>query len=251
MYMAPIQRNKGRPRESGGVRFLFGISAFLGVFAGVGYIFLVGQGSPEYQVQASLDSAGRFQAAITRTRATGTHALWVDPKTVNGRQASSIAKPAPETMVKPSQVDRIAPGGLGQKPAAKTSPKAAPRAVAQLPTRRPTRVWTKRKPPVAHHARARKTHSVAQASTADMIGPYRIQVGSFRTPEAAQDRWLNLRQRHRDLLGSYIMVIEKVNRGRRGVVYRLQAGPLKTRSAVTRVCSRLSKRRIGCSLVDG
>ena len=255
MYMAPIQRTRGGQR-GGGVKFLFGLSVFLGVAAGVGYIFLVGQASRDYQVQASLDNSDSLQTAASRTRTGGTHALWTGRKPGSqGNQApagpASIG-PAPEAMIKPSQVDRIAPGsGRADPPAASKNSKATPRRVAQLPTRRPVRVRTNQKNAANRASAKRRTRSVAQTTTADMIGLYRIQVGSFRTPEAAQDRWISLRHRHKDLLGRYIMVIEKVSRGRRGVVYRLQAGPLKSRGAVSRVCNRLSKRRIGCSLVDG
>jgi hypothetical protein len=260
MYMAPIQRSRKRQRN-GGVKFLFGLSAFLGALAIVGYVFLVGQGQPAYQIQASLDTNFPLQTAATKAGRDGVHALWVGSNSGVGRKSPQ------ETFVKPSQVDQIAPGSGGRKVAAirhppkgaapKTAPTAPTRSVAQLPTKRPKRAADQSKtvqPRRVAGRRApvrRRTRSVAQATTADMIGPYRIQVGSFRTPEAAHDKWISLRQRHKDLLGSYIMVIEKVNRGRRGVVYRLQAGPLRTRGAVSKVCSRLSKRRIGCSLVDG
>ncbi len=272
MYMAPIQRSRGRQRN-GGVKFLFGLTAFLGALATVGYVFLVGQGQPAYQVQASLDANTPLQTAASKGRSNGVHALWVGSNSGSRQQAlvGAVRRPPQETIIKPSQVDQIAPGGGGQKIAAirrlpkGTAPKSAPvtvtrtatRIVAQLPTKRPQRAAHRKNSSQRRHIAVRRapvkrrTRAIAQATTADMIGPYRIQVGSFKTPEAAHGKWISLRQRHNDLLGSYIMVIEKVNRGRRGVVYRLQAGPLRTRGAVNKVCSRLSKRRIGCSLVDG
>ncbi len=252
MYMAPIQRTSGGQRR-GGVKFLFNLSAFLGVLAGVAYVFLIGQGRPAYHVQTLLTPVGGLETAANRSQPGSTHALWVGGKNDIPRSAAGThaIRSAPEVAVTPSQMDRIAPAsGRIDPPAAKAKPKAAPRSVTQLPTRRPARVRVQKTAVKQRTVRGR-ARSVAQATTADLIGPYRIQVGSFRTPEAAQDRWINLRRRHRDLLGGYIMIIEKVNRGRRGVIYRLQAGPLKSRRAVTRVCSRLSKRRIGCSLVDG
>ena len=64
-------------------------------------------------------------------------------------------------------------------------------------------------------------------------------------------RWFQLKARHRDLLGNLVMVIERVNLGSRGYVFRLQAGPLESRDQVEGLCHLLSQRKIACSLVRG
>ena len=88
-------------------------------------------------------------------------------------------------------------------------------------------------------------------TTAGLIGPFRIQIGSYRSGDYAMRRWSQLKSRHRDLLGNLVVVIERVNLGKRGYVYRLQAGPLESRGQVQGLCHLLGKRRIACSLVRG
>jgi hypothetical protein len=99
------------------------------------------------------------------------------------------------------------------------------------------------KPPYAVPARG--------LSTVDIMGPYRVQLGTFRSPVAAQTSWFALKRRHRDVLGPLYVVIERINLGPRGIRYRLQAGPLQTSTDVQSLCSALSARRIGCIQVKG
>ena len=87
-------------------------------------------------------------------------------------------------------------------------------------------------------------------SAAALIGPYRIQLGSFRSARVAQRRWRRVSKRQKALLGRLKMVIERVDLGPRGVFFRLQAGPLKSVRAVRRLCYSLKRRKIGCILVS-
>lgn len=290
MYMAPIRTrdlDDGRRGRSVGVgiKFLFAFTVSFGVFAGLAYAFLLGQGPHDYHVQAAVQPDAGPHMASTRAKiqTASDHragAGWTRPAGVTPGKSVEIAAAPPKPRVRqtsPSAMNRIAPGSGGptkantkapsKKAGTKNVTKAGTKAAGAAP-RALARRAVKRKHARRHTARAGRTQAsrnkasrrratsparkqVAQMSTADMIGPYRVQVGSFRTAEAAQDRWFALQRRHKDLLGAYIMVIEKVNLGNRGVVYRLQAGPLKTRGAVRKMCRDLGKRRIGCSLVDG
>ena len=81
------------------------------------------------------------------------------------------------------------------------------------------------------------------------VGPYRVQLGSFREPELARKRWTELKKSHGDLLGRYTMVIEKVNIDGKGAHYRLQAGPLSTAKDVDGLCRALTRRQVHCILV--
>lgn len=87
-------------------------------------------------------------------------------------------------------------------------------------------------------------------SMAEAIGPYRIQMGAFRTPEAAFDRWQVLSRRHSDLLRNLDLIIERHDGSNGRTVYRLQAGPLRTPDEVNGLCEQLELRRIRCALVE-
>ncbi len=84
---------------------------------------------------------------------------------------------------------------------------------------------------------------------AQAIGPYRIQVGSFKDSQAANKRWAELNSKHGDLVGKLQMVLERVELGGKGTMYRLQAGPLKSADDVQRLCTALRGRKVGCLLV--
>lgn len=88
-------------------------------------------------------------------------------------------------------------------------------------------------------------------TTAGLIGPFRIQIGSYKSGDYAMQRWFRLKSRHRDLLGNLVVVIERVNLGSRGYIFRLQAGPLENRGQVKGLCHLLGQRKIACSLVRG
>lgn len=100
----------------------------------------------------------------------------------------------------------------------------------------------------------KKPHQIAstkpgEKNLAQDIGPYRIQLGSFSTTESAQKRWRELKSRHADLIGSLQMVLERVEIRAKGTMVRLQAGPLKSADDVQKLCTALSKRKVGCLLV--
>lgn len=188
------------------------------------------------------------------------------PSAAGGRQMADAGNPSAGT-AEPGSLDSITPdaGAMASKEPAtdRASPSAAP--AAPVPAK-PAAAKTEPAKPAASKpapsasapakpanpaADAPKPHQVAQRSTADILGPYRIQVGTFRTPEAAQSQWFQLQRQHRDLIGRLVMVIERVNLGHRGIVYRLQGGPVKSRQSVLRMCERLSRRRVSCTHVEG
>ena len=270
MYMAPI-RKPARPwetrRRGSSLRFPFGLSVLFAALAGIGFALLDSQAPATFQIRATLKVASPVQVAVSRPgddRAGGAHALWVGSN-LDAKDGADLAPPSKEHLAQSARINRIAPSSGDpdassraatdrsdralKDSASKADPNPASKGkVAMAPTKRPDRSLALRHVPrnaVVHH------HRRLPGTTAGVIGPYRVQVGAFRTPEAARTQWVSLRRQHADIFASYVMIIEKVHRGRGGIIYRLQAGPVRSRSAVARLCSRLSKRRIGCSLVDG
>jgi len=131
------------------------------------------------------------------------------------------AKPVPAVEKKPDEAKKPAP-----KP---------------VVAARPTTPLSTTPPPVRLQAPKRLT-------TADLIGPYRVQLGAFNSPGAASRQWQSLVARNPDLLGELNMIIEKVIQNK-AEVFRLQGGPLRSPDEVKTLCTQLEKRKIGCILV--
>ncbi len=152
-------------------------------------------------------------------------------------------------------------GGSVSKPVAKAPANTAPpRKSVSRPVPTVPRATTRSTPPTGTSSTGTNSTGAPRyvprkgplpRTTAGLIGPFRIQIGSYRSGDYAMRRWFQLKSRHRDLLGNLVVVIERVNLGSRGYVYRLQAGPLESRDQVLGLCHLLGKRRIACSLVRG
>lgn len=142
-----------------------------------------------------------------------------------------------------SVYDLLEPGGTAPK---STAPKSAgPGGAGRFgaPAKSPTKNVKRQQaetPPGAGPSRN---------GTAEKIGPYRIQLGSYKDPATAQRRWQALKDSHRDLLGGLSLVLEKADLGPRGTYYRIQAGPLRTASETKTLCAQLAERKVNCILV--
>ncbi|MCW9033848.1 MAG: tetratricopeptide repeat protein [Rhodospirillales bacterium] len=81
-----------------------------------------------------------------------------------------------------------------------------------------------------------------------------VHIGSYKSKAAANKGWTQLRRAHRALLGKLQPSVSKVNLGpRKGVFYRLKAGPLESQAETTALCRKLKTRRQFCdpSFYDG
>jgi len=81
-----------------------------------------------------------------------------------------------------------------------------------------------------------------------------VHLGSYKSKNAADKGWTQLRRAHRSLLKGLQPDVSKVNLGpRKGIFYRLKAGPLKSQNAATSLCRKLKRKRQYCepSFVDG
>ena len=105
------------------------------------------------------------------------------------------------------------------------------------------RILAPKKPVVSKAAKAS-----AAAKAAPKGGPQpAVHLASFRSKQAATRAWTQLRRAHRSLLGRLKSEVTRVNLGRRkGVYYRLIAGPFKSTAAATAACRRLKSRRQYC-----
>jgi cell division septation protein DedD len=62
----------------------------------------------------------------------------------------------------------------------------------------------------------------------------------------ARKEWERLLRANSDLLGSLSPSIVRANLGAKGVVYRVQAGPLANAAAASELCGKLKARKVGC-----
>ena len=74
----------------------------------------------------------------------------------------------------------------------------------------------------------------------------RVQLYSARSRDGALAAWARLSAEEKDLLGSLTHRVVKVEISKRGVFYRLRAGPLADKAAARRLCGLLKGRGRDC-----
>jgi hypothetical protein len=91
---------------------------------------------------------------------------------------------------------------------------------------------------------------VPQALPKPALG-FRVQIGAFRSPEDAARGWLEAMVLAPELLGPLSHFIARVDLGaERGVVHRLQLGPLPSRDSADSLCTQLRTRGTACFVVS-
>ena len=74
-----------------------------------------------------------------------------------------------------------------------------------------------------------------------------VHLASYRSRKAADLGWVQLRRAHREVLDDLAPEITKVDLGpRKGIFYRLKAGPVADKAAAAEVCRKLKSRRQYC-----
>ena len=79
----------------------------------------------------------------------------------------------------------------------------------------------------------------------------KVQLFSARSRERALAAWTLLSSKEKDLLGSLAHRVVKVEFPKKGVFYRLRAGPLADKAAARRLCSQLKRRGRDCLVLAG
>ncbi|NQU70732.1 MAG: SPOR domain-containing protein [Rhodospirillales bacterium] len=162
----------------------------------------------------------------------------------------SVAAPAEIKMPPPPPVAKIVP----------KLPSPKPRQVASAAGT--TGRATDARPPNSKPANSKSSSSKPSATTkwpsVKMLaaiapaanGSTRVQLLSMRSEKSVRKAWAGLQKRHGDLLGKLTLNVEKRNLGaKKGVYYRLQAGPLANVAAAQTLCSQLKKQKLGCIVV--
>ncbi|MBV1887221.1 MAG: tetratricopeptide repeat protein [Parvibaculaceae bacterium] len=79
-----------------------------------------------------------------------------------------------------------------------------------------------------------------------VTGPYRVQVGSFRSPADAEQAMGKSSARHKDLLATVQPFIAEADLGARGIYYRLQYGAFTKSSEAKSLCKSLKAAGTDC-----
>ena len=77
-------------------------------------------------------------------------------------------------------------------------------------------------------------------------GSLRVQLGAVGSEDAAHKEWERIRRANSDLLGAMSPAIVRADLGAKGVVYRIQAGPVAGADAAADLCAKLKTRNVGC-----
>ena len=98
----------------------------------------------------------------------------------------------------------------------------------------------------------KKVEEPKKASAPKATGPlYRVQVGSFRSADAAEKQWSILTAKFKSLLSGKIHRVQDVEVKGKGLYYRLQVGGYDTRDSANKLCSDLKAKKQDCLVVRG
>jgi tetratricopeptide (TPR) repeat protein len=73
-----------------------------------------------------------------------------------------------------------------------------------------------------------------------------VHLASYRSMKQAQRGWAQIKRAHKAVLGRLKHEVSKVNLGKKGVYYRLKAGPFKSSGSAKSACGKLKRRRQFC-----
>ena len=86
----------------------------------------------------------------------------------------------------------------------------------------------------------------APAAAPSSGGSYMVQIGSYKSPEEAEQSWRTAQSRFGSVLASASPQIRKADLGAKGIYYRLQATGYADRSAAQSACAKIKASGGGC-----
>jgi len=84
-----------------------------------------------------------------------------------------------------------------------------------------------------------------------VVSPFGIQLASLRTEQQALNLWVRLQDKYPSLLGGLASRVVKFDSTSRGIFYRLQAGPMPTKTTAVDFCVQLKAQGQECIFVNG
>ncbi len=193
-------------------------------------------------------------------------------------EADAAPAPPPEAVSTTAEAEGLPPEGAEEPPPAAEAPAPAAAPVEpRLPPVPPRRGTARAERTAANEApeRASAAEAPATAAGADGVpvparkparlarveaqasesaswtaaGSALIELGASTKRADMERLWERLRRRHETALAGHDPLILRTDRGDRGSLYRLQAGPFTDRGAAERTCARLEAHGIDCIVV--
>jgi len=91
------------------------------------------------------------------------------------------------------------------------------------------------------------TSPAEMAAPTQLDGPQpAVHLASYRSRKDAERGWSQLRRAHKAELSNLQSEISEINLGAKGIFFRLKAGPLSDKGAVSALCQKLKSRRQFC-----
>tara|TARA_B100000315_G_scaffold256993_1_gene304429 strand:+ start:1693 stop:2664 length:972 start_codon:yes stop_codon:yes gene_type:complete len=78
---------------------------------------------------------------------------------------------------------------------------------------------------------------------------YQIQLAAVRNADAAKREWARLQKKYDSVLGPLSLNVERADLGKKGIFYRLRAGPVTDLAAAKSLCQSLAKLKVGCLVI--
>ena len=170
----------------------------------------------------------RQLVAFTKARAS-TLVIGTDPagETVVSAEPAPKVPPMPAATPKPGAVvDAMPPAAVEAKPdMAPETPMSKPKAAKQ------------------------PAKPVEVAALPNGTGGFGLHIASYKEQSNVDPGWRALKKRYGQELGSYEPVVKRVDLGKKGIFYRLMAGPVRDRATAVDRCRALSKRGQYCKVI--
>ncbi len=129
---------------------------------------------------------------------------------------------------------------------------AAAKALPEVPLVKPKPVKPATKPvkPVPKIKNTPKVELASKAPAAPARGAFQVQLGAVKSKTGAQKEVRRLTRIHKSVLAGLTVKALRANLGRRGIFYRLRAGPLAGRTAAAALCAKLKALKQGCIVIE-
>lgn len=175
------------------------------------------------------------------------------PKIVRIPDSGSVTAPPPPEVEAPEITDPMAGArdkNAGNDAASATGAEDMPVAPEQAPEIAAVGEAAKAPEAVAQVEAPAPVDAPADETRPAMgSGAFVLQLGAFRTQEAAVAGWKLLTSKHAAILDGLTQAVSEADLGEKGKFYRLQAGPFTDRAAASGKCTALKNAGANCLVV--
>ena len=165
----------------------------------------------------------------------------VEEKLAAAQQQPQTVSPVP-TAKEVAAVEEPKPAKIA-KPMELKEPAAAPKAVETASAPTPSQ------PPKAEATPKVEPKPAAKPASVDISKNYQVQLAAVRSTATAQSEWQRMQKKFPAQLDGLQLNVVKADLGKKGVFYRLRAGPVADANAAKAICDALKAKKAGCLVV--